>query len=232
MTDADTFTRAALLRCVIEAPDDDTPRLIFADWLEEHGEGARAEFVRVQCRIAEIQRMCWCGSCVKRRGGGQHHNGPCGVDQERVTLPDGSSRQAFLRRRERELLDTHHRDWFQIFGLSAAGFGESHELCWWPAGDSRGQSRVMEGSTRRGFVAHVSLTATDWLTHAPAITAAHPIEEVTFTEFRTADGNALCWQWMKAMGRHPLREGVVGQTTRTMLADLWPRVKTWHLPTG
>ena len=28
-------------------PDDDGPRLIFADWLDEHGESDRAEFVRI-----------------------------------------------------------------------------------------------------------------------------------------------------------------------------------------
>ena len=40
--------RDALLRAVCENPDDDTPRLVFADWLQEHGEGDRAEFIRLQ----------------------------------------------------------------------------------------------------------------------------------------------------------------------------------------
>jgi uncharacterized protein (TIGR02996 family) len=40
--------REALLRAVCEFPDDDTPRLVFADWLQEHGEDARAEFIRLQ----------------------------------------------------------------------------------------------------------------------------------------------------------------------------------------
>jgi uncharacterized protein (TIGR02996 family) len=31
---------------------DDIPRLIAADWLDEHGESDRAEFIRVQCEIA------------------------------------------------------------------------------------------------------------------------------------------------------------------------------------
>ena len=44
---------AALLRTVLDHPDDDTPRLVYADWLEEHGDPARAEFIRLQCRIAE-----------------------------------------------------------------------------------------------------------------------------------------------------------------------------------
>jgi uncharacterized protein (TIGR02996 family) len=28
---------------------DDTPRLIYADWLEDHGQPELAEFIRVQC---------------------------------------------------------------------------------------------------------------------------------------------------------------------------------------
>ncbi|HKB37547.1 MAG TPA: TIGR02996 domain-containing protein, partial [Gemmataceae bacterium] len=43
---------AAFLQAILDHPDDDAPRLIYADWLEEHGRGARAEFIRVQCRLA------------------------------------------------------------------------------------------------------------------------------------------------------------------------------------
>lgn len=42
----------ALLRSIAEEGDDNSGRLILADWLEEHGEGPRAEFVRVQCELA------------------------------------------------------------------------------------------------------------------------------------------------------------------------------------
>src|SRR5687767_1651799 len=43
---------ATFYRAILAAPDDDGPRLVFADWLEERGELARAEFIRVQCRLA------------------------------------------------------------------------------------------------------------------------------------------------------------------------------------
>jgi uncharacterized protein (TIGR02996 family) len=43
--------REALLRAVCESPDDDLPRLVFADWLEEHDEPERAEFIRVQVEL-------------------------------------------------------------------------------------------------------------------------------------------------------------------------------------
>lgn len=45
-------TAAGLLRAVLEAPGDDTPRLVLADRLDDLGEAARAEFIRVQCRLA------------------------------------------------------------------------------------------------------------------------------------------------------------------------------------
>jgi uncharacterized protein (TIGR02996 family) len=42
----------AFLQAIIEQPYDDTPRLIYADWLEDHGDEARAEFIRVQCELS------------------------------------------------------------------------------------------------------------------------------------------------------------------------------------
>jgi uncharacterized protein (TIGR02996 family) len=43
---------ATLLAAVAATPDDDTPRLVYADWCDDHGRPDRAEFVRVQCRLA------------------------------------------------------------------------------------------------------------------------------------------------------------------------------------
>jgi uncharacterized protein (TIGR02996 family) len=42
----------ALLHAAKEQPDDDTPRLVLADWLEEHGDDDRAAFIRVQLALA------------------------------------------------------------------------------------------------------------------------------------------------------------------------------------
>ena len=43
----------ALLHAVWAEPDDDAPRLVYADWLEENGQTERAEFIRVQCQRAQ-----------------------------------------------------------------------------------------------------------------------------------------------------------------------------------
>jgi uncharacterized protein (TIGR02996 family) len=40
---------SALLAAIIAHPDEDTPRLMYADWLEEHDQPERAEFIRIQC---------------------------------------------------------------------------------------------------------------------------------------------------------------------------------------
>jgi uncharacterized protein (TIGR02996 family) len=51
--------RAALVAAIAANPDDDTPRLAFADWLQEHGEDDRAEFVRLQCELHQpVQSGC------------------------------------------------------------------------------------------------------------------------------------------------------------------------------
>ena len=50
MPDRDSFIAA-----IAAAPDDDLPRLVFADWLDEHGEGERAEFVRGHIALAHAE---------------------------------------------------------------------------------------------------------------------------------------------------------------------------------
>ncbi len=47
-------SKEAFLQAVIENPDDDAPRLIYADWLEEQGESQRAELIRTQCELARL----------------------------------------------------------------------------------------------------------------------------------------------------------------------------------
>src|SRR5262245_19778622 len=42
---------AAFLAAIHEAPNDDAPRLVFADWLDENGHPERAEFIRVQVEM-------------------------------------------------------------------------------------------------------------------------------------------------------------------------------------
>lgn len=44
---------ADFLQAILDDPDNDGPRLIYADWLEERGD-PRGEFIRVQCELARM----------------------------------------------------------------------------------------------------------------------------------------------------------------------------------
>src|SRR5688572_17928114 len=54
--------QAALWSAIRTNPEDDTPRLVYADWLQENGDEERAEFIRVQCELAKLpwqQKETW-----------------------------------------------------------------------------------------------------------------------------------------------------------------------------
>jgi len=50
-----TDEERAHLNAVIESPDDDLPRLVFADWLDEQDEADRAQFIRLEVAIARAK---------------------------------------------------------------------------------------------------------------------------------------------------------------------------------
>lgn len=76
-----------LVRAVCENPDDDLPRLAYADWLDDHGDPARAEFIRVQVRLPQL-----------------------GYDRR-----NSRKERDHLEARQRELLDRHLSDWQSPF---------------------------------------------------------------------------------------------------------------------
>ena len=89
MTDGD-----ALLAAIIANPDDDTPRLIYADWLQENGDEDRAEFIRLQLERAQFSPSRWVAP---------------------VLTSDNRIRYQQLRRRESDLLGRHRKDWLRPF---------------------------------------------------------------------------------------------------------------------
>ena len=55
-----TADELSLIEAIHAAPHDDGPRLAYADWLEAHGAGDYAEFVRLQCQKPNV------GICNRR----------------------------------------------------------------------------------------------------------------------------------------------------------------------
>jgi uncharacterized protein (TIGR02996 family) len=174
-----------LLRAIVEEPLDDVPRLLLADVLEEAGEGGRAEFIRVQCELAQMDAP-WCKTEAR-----ENNCEELGL----TTLCDWCD----LRRRERELLDREAIRW-----VAALGVARLRPATLAPSGHS-----LMGATFRRGFVASVTLTCADWCGvvcpvcsgwrsreaycdnchgtgrtggHGPALVLAAPIEEVTLRD--------------------------------------------------
>jgi len=48
--------QAALLRAIVANPDDDTTRLVYADWLQENGDTPQAGFIRVSITLAGMKK--------------------------------------------------------------------------------------------------------------------------------------------------------------------------------
>jgi len=46
-----------LIRAILRQPDDDTVRLVYADWLDENGDPKHAELIRVQCELARHEMV-------------------------------------------------------------------------------------------------------------------------------------------------------------------------------
>src|SRR5262245_24750493 len=45
----------AFLDAIAADPEDDAPRLVYADWLDDNGQAHRAELIRLQCRLAKME---------------------------------------------------------------------------------------------------------------------------------------------------------------------------------
>jgi uncharacterized protein (TIGR02996 family) len=57
----DVSDEAALLAAIRTELEEDTPRLAYADWLDENNRAARAEFIRVQIESARVRRVTFSG---------------------------------------------------------------------------------------------------------------------------------------------------------------------------
>lgn len=50
-----TTEESAFLAAILTEPEDDTVRLVYADWLQEHGDDARAASIRDSVRLATLK---------------------------------------------------------------------------------------------------------------------------------------------------------------------------------
>lgn len=146
---------AALLQAVLDCPEDDAARLVYADFLEESGKDPeRAEMIRVQIALADSPPI-WIPpeDVAFRRGPGGAH-----------ILYECHNHDAPKRRREEELLTAHGERWA---GPAAPYVGPPWH---WP------------GRFTRGFVSMVTLPLDAWLRDGPTIVRCQPVEVVRVSD--------------------------------------------------
>lgn len=186
-----TSTGNELLAAVLASPDDDNVRLVYADWLQENGQGDRAEFIRVQLRLAKMPRPLE----VKKLY--------ASVNVPNELLEDASFdfmgrpvrwAEKTIRERHWELLATRERELWSAAVESKEAFKwfpgtncylsntNSPPTFWLNRGSGKGDLIT------RGFLHSVTCSAEDWFKHADALLASHPVREVTLTTWPDSAG--------------------------------------------
>jgi uncharacterized protein (TIGR02996 family) len=101
--------QAAFLAAICAEPDDDAPRLIYADWLEEHGDLDRAEFIRAQCELARLEAEDCASQALFESL--QERLDPALDRVNWQPIDAGIARRWELRRRVLALLKRHGKSW-------------------------------------------------------------------------------------------------------------------------
>lgn len=153
LLERDRWTEEALRRFVLERPESDPLRLLYALWCRENGQEERGEFIRVQVELPGIP-LCGGGDVIAA--------GHC----------PGCDRVLELRRRERELLENCRDEWLRdlvrVFGHNCPV--EASSTIGWNC------------EFTRGFVSSVELSTAAFLDHAKAIFSAQPVVEVRLVD--------------------------------------------------
>jgi uncharacterized protein (TIGR02996 family) len=190
-------TAAAILADVLENPTDDVPRLVYADWLDDHGDPARAEFVRVQVEVAGLSE---CHVTTVDDGDGDPGGRPCRCPWHA------------LRRRELDLLTpSHFWRWFGPVtkpgwpGTPVVTISEKTLACEVGYYIEPGSQPHWVLTPRRGFVEEVTLPLAAWREHGRTLVAVCPLVRVGLTDREPRDAlRPNEWWWWEEDEAHPV----------------------------
>jgi uncharacterized protein (TIGR02996 family) len=143
------------LQAIVEEPDDDTLRLIFADWLDERND-LRGDFIRAQCEVARLESANPKGPDYSELA--VYGRGPSVFLSVQTSTPGRTTkaddpRAGPLRRRAWSLLDQHKRDWGSAF-----------------------RNRASQYAFHRGLVERIEATGPKFVKHAPTWFAQAPLQ--------------------------------------------------------
>lgn len=203
MTDGD-----ALLAAILASPEDDLPRLVYADWLDEHAATTECEHCKgkgwrvVRTRTAEMGADEYGesgGACSACKGTGTVGNGFAEqAEFIRVQIvcakyTDCPTRMSDVNRGRPVPLRCGHCEYclnrrrsealshkFSLLPESVPAYGFCLDPT--PFDGDMPPSRGIVVSVSRGFVDSVTCSAQTWLAHADELTRTHPIREVQIPE--------------------------------------------------
>lgn len=156
------------IKAIKANPADDTVRLVFADWLEEHGRKVRADFIRTQIEVGNPANEVRCSKCkmnwsdkwieVQCMRPESFAACQCGTNVGPVSeIRRVSVLRSQIRRRAEEVLNNHR--------------GEVAPKLWWG---------VLEFD--RGFVCGIRCDVNSWMTRGKAVVQSQPIQRVLLSD--------------------------------------------------
>ncbi len=154
----------SLLAAILEHPEDDWPRLVMADFLEEARQADRAAFIRIQIELAAFPaQYALAEGVVKVLYAGGENMASYAKGHVPKSVQRECSRFLVLRQREQELLCS-------AWGGPAALISTNMVF-------------------RRGFVAEVSCDTAAFLALGQALVTCQPLERVTLTDCRAVESD-------------------------------------------
>lgn len=227
----------ALYANILANPNDDMARLVMADWLEEHGDIERAEFIRLQIKMDQL-----------------------GITRPIVNpmgeiLQDGTIVQKLVDR-EQELL-VSMQPGSATGGVYVEGIRTNGRYAWAGAAAALNDPDKKGWSFKRGFVEQITCTAEEFLKYAddllwqpsenrPCPLTACPINEVTLTtelDWGGTDG----YHHIRVLTTNETIDPIIKRTCKNEISWLdvinqnkskivmallkleWPQVKKWNL---
>jgi uncharacterized protein (TIGR02996 family) len=207
-----TSDRDALYRAICLHPDEDTPRLAFADAVEEDGEAESAEFIRSQVEFARLEEDGSDSQAVYEFLREKDKETLAAVDWPRVD--PGLARRAELDRRIGKLWRQHGQAW-------ARGLPRQCGVTW---GEFRrglvAAARLLSGRTLARSAARVMRSAPPVVMRCPTLTARTAEALVEAGLLRWITGLQLDGNWaagLRVIGRHPDAANVQSITVCTSL---------------
>lgn len=170
----------ALYQDVLAHPDDDGLRLIYADWLEDNGQGVRAEFIRVQIELYKFEEATHdrVVSHLSLRGAGTPHPNckcsPCNLRRREKVLWKAKDKHGSFLIAPEEVIGSGIGDYL----FSETPFRLDRQMIW-----------------RRGFPQTVYCPLQAWMDYGPKIVTIHPIERVEPSDRRPWNNGNHKWGW-------------------------------------